>query len=198
MLAILIYSILFMHDFLRQSWPWYVGGVLIGLMVPALLIAGNKTLGVSSTLRQICAACFPFDIPFLKYNWKKESWSLFFAGGIIIGGFIAGFLLADGAPEKISAHTLSALNRSGVHFNKGFLPEQIFNWNYLLTVPGFIILVGGGFLVGFGTRYAGGCTSGHGIMGLSTLQWPSLVAVVSFFISGIVSAKYLLPIVLRL
>jgi uncharacterized membrane protein YedE/YeeE len=187
-----------MNDFLRQPWPWYVGGVLIGLMVPALLIAGNKTLGVSSALRHVCAACFPFNVPFLKYNWKKESWSLFFAAGIMVGGFIGGYLFADREVEKISTHTISALSNSGVHFNKGFLPEQVFNWSYLFTVPGFIILVAGGFLVGFGTRYAGGCTSGHGIMGLSTLQWPSLVAVISFFISGIISAKYLLPLVLRL
>jgi uncharacterized membrane protein YedE/YeeE len=187
-----------MEDFLKQPWPWYVGGVLIGLMVPALLILGNKKFGVSSALRHVCAACFPFNISFLQYNWKKESWSLFFAGGIVIGGFIGGYLWADPEPQKISVHTLSALRQYGVHFNKGFLPDQIFNWSYLLTLRGFIIMVIGGFLVGFGTRYAGGCTSGHGIMGLSTLQWPSLVAVASFFAAGIISAKFLLPLVLRL
>jgi uncharacterized membrane protein YedE/YeeE len=183
--------------FLQQSWPWYTGGILIGLMVPALLIAGNKALGVSSALRHVCAACVPFNISFLNYDWKKESWSLFFAGGIVLGGFIGGYLLADPQPQHIDPKTLSALADYGIHFNKGFLPDQIFNWSYLFTLPGFIVMIVGGFLVGFGTRYAGGCTSGHGIMGLSTLQWPSLVAVISFFLAGIISAKYLLPLILK-
>jgi uncharacterized protein len=187
-----------MIEFLKQSWPWYVGGVLIGLMVPALLIAGNKSFGVSASLRDICAACMPFKIPFLDYDWKKESWNLFFAAGIIIGGFIAGYLLADPLPQQISSHTVNALAQNGVDFNKGFVPKDIFNWSYLGTLPGFIILIIGGFLVGFGTRYAGGCTSGHGIMGLSTLQWPSLIAVASFFAGGIISATWLLPLIFNL
>lgn len=187
-----------MTGFLHQSWPWYVGGVLIGLMVPALLIAGNKTLGVSSALRHVCAACVPFNIPALKYDWKKESWNMLFAAGILIGGFVGGYLFADPEPQHISQKTITALAEHGVHFNKGYLPEQIFNWHYLFTLPGFIIMIVGGFLVGFGTRYAGGCTSGHGIMGLSTLQWPSLIAVCSFFAAGILSAKYLLPLVLNI
>src|SRR2546423_3223864 len=148
-------------EFLKHSIPWYVGGVLIGLMVPALLIAGNKTLGVSSALKHVCAACGPFSIPFLNYDWKKEVWSLFFAGGIILGGFIAGYLFRDPRPQNISPNTLHALSLYGISFNKGFLPEQVFNWSYLVTLPGFIIMIIGGFLVGFGTRYAGGCTSGH-------------------------------------
>lgn len=187
-----------MNAFLHQSWPWYVGGVFIGLLVPALLIAGNKSLGVSASLRDICAACVPFRIPFLDYDWKKESWNLFFAAGILIGGLIGGYLFADPQPESISANTLRLLQQHGVPFDRGFVPETIFNWSFLGTLPGFIILVGGGFLVGFGTRYAGGCTSGHGIMGLSTLQWPSLVAIASFFVGGIISANWLLPQVLNL
>jgi uncharacterized membrane protein YedE/YeeE len=187
-----------MTELLKHSWPWYAGGVLIGLMVPALLIAGNKSFGVSASLRDMCAACVPFSIPFLDYNWKKESWNLFFAAGIVIGGFIAGYLLKDPQPESISGTTISTLADNGVHFNKGFLPQDVFNWSYLGMLPGFIIIVIGGFLVGFGTRYAGGCTSGHGIMGLSTMQWPSLIAVASFFVGGIISATWLLPIILNL
>lgn len=187
-----------MLELLKQPWSPYVGGVLIGLMVPALLIAGNKTLGVSGALRDVCAACMPFNIPFLNYDWKKQSWNLFFAAGIIIGGFIGGYLLQEPQPETIAVKTVTALAQHGVPFNKGFLPQSLFNWRHLLTLPGFILMVGGGFLVGFGTRYAGGCTSGHGIMGLSTLQWPSLVAVASFFASGILSAHYLLPLILKM
>jgi uncharacterized protein len=185
-------------EILQQSWPWYVGGVLIGLMVPALLIVGNRSFGVSASLRDICAACIPSKIPFLDYNWKKEVWNLFFAGGIIIGGFIGGYLFGDPRPEQISSDTIQALAQNGVEFNAGFVPEKIFNWYYLGTLPGFIIIVIGGFLVGFGTRYAGGCTSGHGIMGLSTLQWPSLIAVASFFVGGIISATWILPFILNL
>jgi uncharacterized membrane protein YedE/YeeE len=98
-----------MTEFLKQSWPWYVGGVLIGLMVPALLIMGNKSLGVSASLRDICAACIPLKIPFLDYDWKKESWNLFFAVGIVAGGFIGGYLLGDPQPEQISTSTVHAL-----------------------------------------------------------------------------------------
>jgi uncharacterized membrane protein YedE/YeeE len=182
----------------KEPWPWYLGGILIGLTVPVLLIAGNKLLGVSSSLRHVCAACFPAGIDFLKYNWRKESWSLFFAAGIIIGGFIGGVLLANPRAETIAPATVQALAQSGVRFNKGFLPHDIFNWSFLFTLPGFLILVVGGFMVGFGTRYAGGCTSGHGIAGLASLQWPSLVAVISFFAAGIVSARFLLPFILKL
>jgi uncharacterized membrane protein YedE/YeeE len=182
----------------KEPWPWYLGGILIGLTVPVLLIAGNKLLGVSSSLRHVCAACFPAGIDFLKYNWRKESWSLFFAAGIIIGGFIGGVLLANPRAETIAPATVQALAQSGVRFNKGFLPQDIFNWSFLFTLPGFLILVVGGFMVGFGTRYAGGCTSGHGIAGLASLQWPSLVAVISFFAAGIVSARFLLPFILKL
>lgn len=184
-------------DHLHSSWPWYVGGVLIGLMVPALLIAGNKLLGVSSALRHVCAACFPGSVSFLQYDWRKQAWNLFFAGGILVGGFLGGRLWQDPAPEAISVRTVGRLEQSGIHFNHGFLPLQIFNWSFLFTLPGFIILVLGGFLVGFGTRYAGGCTSGHGIAGLSNRQWPSLIAVASFFAGGIFSADFLLPIVLK-
>lgn len=185
-------------EIFRQPWPWYVGGFFIGLMVPALLIAGNKLLGVSSALRHICAACFPANIDFLKYDWRKQAWSIYFAVGIVIGGFIAGYLFADPNPEHIAPQTIHTLAQTGIVFNKGFVPEQIFNWHFLFTLPGFIILVVGGFMVGFGTRYAGGCTSGHGIMGLSSLQWPSLIAVISFFIAGILCAHYLLPLILKL
>jgi uncharacterized membrane protein YedE/YeeE len=185
-------------EVIKQPWPWYIGGVLIGLSVPALLIVGNKLLGVSSALRHVCAACFPANIDFLKYDWRKQTWSLLFAAGIIIGGFIGGRLMANLELETISPQTIEALGREGIRFNKGFLPEQIFSWEHLFTLHGFLVIVVGGFLIGFGTRYAGGCTSGHGITGLSSLQWPSLIAFCSFFAAGIVSAKYLLPFILKL
>lgn len=181
---------------LRQPWPWYVAGPLIGLTVPLLLLAGNKLLGISGTLRQVCAMCFPANIPFLKYDWKDRLWNLFFAAGLLLGGFIGGVLLRSPA-MPISNATIKDLHAMGISYNHELLPAEIFSWAHLLTWQHLLIVIGGGFLVGFGTRYAGGCTSGHGISGLSTLQWPSLVAVVLFFASGILTANFLLPLLLR-
>src|SRR5258707_688036 len=87
---------------IKQPWPWYVGGLLVGLMVPLLLLAGNKTFGISSSLRHICAACFPAGIPYFRYNWKKEVWNLFFAGGIVAGGLLAATLLSDHQPVQVN------------------------------------------------------------------------------------------------
>jgi uncharacterized protein len=185
-------------DLLRQPWPWYIAGPLIGLAVPALLIAGNKALGISSSLRHICAACFPANIPFLQYDWKKEVWNLFFAAGILIGGFIAGYLLRSADPVAISQKTVQDLQALGIQPQAGLLPREIFSWHSLLTFPGLIFIVVGGFLIGFGTRYAGGCTSGHGIMGMSSFQVPSLVALISFFAGGILATYVLFPPLLPL
>jgi uncharacterized membrane protein YedE/YeeE len=159
-------------ELLRNPWPWYVAGPLIGLTVPVLLILGNKSFGISSSLRHICAACFPSKIPFFHYDWKKERWNLFFVSGIFIGGMIAAGLLANPAPVVVNPALATDLSRYGITDYHALVPVQIFNWQSLLTVRGLILMVGGGFLVGFGTRYAGGCTSGHAIMGISTLQWP--------------------------
>jgi uncharacterized membrane protein YedE/YeeE len=183
-------------ELLHEPWPWYIAGPLIGLMVPVLLIAGNKLLGVSSSLRDICAACVPANIDFLHYDWKKESWNLFFVFGIFIGGLIAGALLNNPNPVDISQSTVQTLHEMGVQTQSGLLPADLFNWHNLFSLQGFILMVVGGFLVGFGTRYAGGCTSGHGIMGLSSLQWPSLVAVAAFFAGGIVCSFFILPYIL--
>lgn len=190
-------NILNLFDLLRQPWPWYVAGPIIGLTVPLLLLAGNKMLGISSSLRQICAACFPGEISFLKYNWKDQLWNLFFAGGLLIGGFIGGVILKPVRPMPLSDATVKTLNSYGITVTGNLLPTEVFSWSHLLTWQHLIIVVGGGFLVGFGTRYSGGCTSGHGIAGLSTFQWPSLVAVVLFFASGILTANFLLPLLLK-
>jgi uncharacterized protein len=185
-------------ELLYKPWPWYVAGAVIGLTVPTLLLLGNKTLGISSTLRQICAACYPARIPFFQYDWKKDSWNLFFATGILLGGFLGGYVFADKEPVKVSEETLNLFSTWGVSDVNGLLPEDLFNWNNLFTLKGFLLMIVGGFLVGFGTRYAGGCTSGHGILGLSALQWPSALATASFFIGGIVVSNFILPYILAL
>ena len=185
-------------DWIRQPWPWYVGGPLIGLAVPALLLLGNKTFGISSSLRHICAVCFPAEISFFKYDWKKEVWNLFFAGGIFIGAIIAVSLLSDHSPVIIHPDLSKDLASVGVTNTEGLVPKDLFNWESLLTVRGFILIVVGGFLVGFGTRYAGGCTSGHSIMGISNLQMPSVIATCCFMIGGFIVANFILPFILNL
>ncbi len=185
-------------EFIKQPWPWYVAGPLIGLIVPTLLLIGNKTFGISSSLRHICAACIPSNIPFFKYDWKKEVWNLFFVAGITLGGFLAFWLLQNPEPIQVNAKLAAELNQYGINDYSGMVPAQLFNWETLFSLKGFLLMVGGGFLVGFGTRYAGGCTSGHAIMGLSNLQWPSLVATISFMVGGFIMANLLLPALLKL
>lgn len=184
-------------NWIMQPWPWYIAGPLIGLTVPTLLIIGNKSFGISSSLRHVCAACIPSKIPFFQYNWKKEAWNLYFVFGIFLGAVIATQLLSVHTPIKLSAGIIKQLNDYGITDLSGMLPSQLFNWHALLTLKGMVMIVLGGFMVGFGTRYTGGCTSGHSIMGLSTLQWPSLIATVCFMIGGFIMTNLILPFIIQ-
>lgn len=187
-----------MLEFIKQPWAWYIAGPLIGLTVPVLLILGNKSFGISSSLRHICASCMPANIPFFKYDWKKEIWNLFFVAGILIGGIISANLLSSPSPIGVNPKLATELADYGITNYDNLVPSDILNWQSLFTLKGFLMMVVGGFLVGFGTRYAGGCTSGHAIMGLSTLQWPSLIATMFFMIGGFIMANLILPIILAL
>lgn len=187
-----------MIEFIKQPWAWYVAGPLIGLTVPALLILGNKSFGISSSLRHICASCIPANIPFFKYDWKKEVWNLFFVFGIFLGGAIAINLLSNANPVEVNPKLATELAGYGITNYNNLVPEDIINWQSLFTLKGFLMMIVGGFLVGFGTRYAGGCTSGHAIMGLSNLQLPSLIATISFMIGGFIMANLILPLILSL
>ena len=185
-------------EWIKQPWPWYVAGPLIGLTVPALLLLGNRSFGISATLRHICAACFPSKVPFFNYDWKKELWNMFFVIGIFFGAVIAANYLADPNPVQVAPALAEELAGYGITDYSSLVPKDIFNWESLLTLKGIIMMVVGGFLVGFGTRYGGGCTSGHAIMGISTLQLPSLIATCCFMGSGIIFANYILPFILSL
>ena len=187
-----------MIEFISNPWPWYVAGPLIGLTVPTLLILGNKSFGISSSMKHICAACVPAKIPFFNYDWKKETWNLIFVLGAVIGGYLAVNLLADPNPMIVHEDLVSDLSIYGVEDYNGLLPVELFSWPALFTLRGFFMIVIGGLMVGFGTRYAGGCTSGHSIMGLSTLQWPSLVATCCFMVGGIIMSNFILPFILSL
>lgn len=187
-----------MPEFLLNPWPWYVAGPLIGLTVPALLILGNKSFGISSSLRHICASCVPANIPFFKYNWKKESWNLLFVLGIFLGGIITSVFFNNPNPIEVHPKLVEELATYGITDFRNLVPTQLMNFESLFTVRGILMMVGGGFLVGFGTRYAGGCTSGHSIMGIANLQWPSLVATICFMVGGFLMANFILPIILSL
>lgn len=187
-----------MYEWILKPWPWYVAGPMIGLTVPLLLIIGNKTFGISSSLRHLCAACLPAGISYFKYDWKKEIWNLFFVFGVGVGGYVAAHFLSSGAAPVVDPRLTAELSTYGVQEANGLVPADLFSWESLFTARGFMLMVFGGFLVGFGTRYAGGCTSGHAIMGLSNLQWPSLVATICFMAGGFIMANLILPFLLTL
>lgn len=185
-----------MMRLLSQPWPWWIAGPLIGLIVPLLLLAGGRQFGLSTSFRQICAATAPGRIEYFRYDWKKELWRLVLIGGIVAGAAIAATLLASPSPViDISAATRADLQALGIRDFDGFVPAEYISWKGLLTLPGFVMVVIGAFLVGFGARYADGCTSGHAISGLSIFQPSSLIAVLGFFAGGLVSTHLLLPLI---
>lgn len=187
-----------MKELLSQTWPWYVAGPLIGLLVPILLLVGNRQFGVSSNFRHMCAMIAPGKAEFLNYDWKRTGlWNLTFVLGMVIGGFIAAHLLPNPDPViGISEATKADLAALGISNFEGLVPRQVFSFETLFTLPGIVMIVAGGFLVGFGARYAGGCTSGHAISGLADLQLPSLVAVLGFFAGGLLITHFVLPLIL--
>jgi uncharacterized membrane protein YedE/YeeE len=174
--------------------PWYIAGPLIGLFVPALLLLGNRQFGISSNLRHMCAAVLPSRVAFFRYDWKHAGlWNLAFLGGIFIGGAIAARWIGIG-DIALSPETTAALTSLGIHDFAGLAPRELFNWGALATVRGAVCIIGGGFLVGFGTAYAGGCTSGHAISGLAAFDRASLVAVIGFFAGGLLCTWIILPL----
>ena len=186
-----------MLELLSGPWPWYVAGPLIGLFVPLLLLIGNKPFGVSGSLRVVCAAVAPGKVPFFRYDWKRiGAWSIAFAAGLLLGGVLAATLLGLGSPD-IAPATRDALAALGLGGEVTALaPPALFSWDALLTARGALFVVGGGFLVGFGASYAGGCTSGHGITGLASLQLASLIAIVGIFAGGLLATYLIFPWIL--
>jgi len=188
-----------MIEFVSQPWPWYVGGPLIVLTMFGLLYFG-KNFGVSSNLATMCSMAGAGKVAdFFNFDWSERIWNLVFMVGALIGGFIAQQYLTIDPGIQLAEPTLIALNELGID-NPGaeYVPSAIFSWQTLFSLKGLIILVGGGFLVGFGTRYAGGCTSGHAISGISDLQIPSIIAVTGFFIGGLIMTYLFLPGIMNL
>jgi uncharacterized protein len=183
---------------LSRPWPWYVAGPAIGLVVPLLLLLANRPFGLSSNLRHLCAA-LPVPGDYFAYDWRREGgWNLLVFGGIVLGGFVGGVLLASPEGVRIAASTQADLVALGVPLDARLAPEALFGWRALLAGPAAVAALLGGLLIGFGTRWASGCTSGHAIMGLASLQRSSLVAVIGFFVGGLAMTHLVLPFVLPL
>lgn len=183
-------------DLILQPWPWYVAGPVIAIVMFALLLFGNS-FGVSANLRTACAIGGGGKYSdFFKFNWKSQIWNLVFVLGSIIGGFLAVNYLSVSDEIVLASDTVNELEKLGFQ-NPGssYLPENIFGISSLSNISTIIILVIGGILVGFGARYAGGCTSGHAISGLSNLQLPSLIAVIGFFIGGLSMVYFIFPLI---
>lgn len=182
-------------DYFLEPWPWYVSGPLIAFTMILLVLFG-KSFGMSSNLRTLCTIGGADKYSdFFKFDWQAQKWNLTVVLGAIIGGFIATHFLSDGSAISLSENTIKDLRSLGFeNVGKNMLPPEIYSWDALLSLKGIAILIIAGFLVGFGTRYAGGCTSGHAITGLSNLQLPSLVAVIGFFIGGLVMTFFILPL----
>lgn len=189
----LIFAKIYFMEILSQTWHWSISGFLIGAVM-LLLIYFGKTFGMSSNLRSLCSMTgIGKRVPFFDWDWKEQRWNLVVVMGAMIGGFIAVHFLHDASNVAINPQTIEQLKLLGIDEPNGkLLPNALFE----NSSPKMIfILVVGGVLIGFGSRYAGGCTSGHAISGLSNLQIPSLKAVIGFFVGGLVMAHYLLPLI---
>jgi len=184
-----------MLELIVRPWPWYVAGPLIGLVVPALLLLGNRRFGVSGNLRHLCAALAPRGAAFFSYDWRRAgAWNLTFAAGILVGGFVGTQVLGGGGSVALAPQAQADLARLGLHDFGGLAPREIFAWSRLLSLRGLVSLVVGRLLVGFGAAYAGGCTSGHAISGLAAFERASMVAVLGFFAGGLLCTYCILPL----
>ena len=180
---------------LQQPWPWYVSGFVIALVMILLIFFGKK-FGFSSNLQTICALCGAGRyIRFFNYDWRRESWNLLFLVGAIAGGFFARQYLSSLQPVQVSAATVADLQALGFNAPQDLQPEELYGMEALKQPKTVILLFAGGLLIGFGTRWAGGCTSGHSISGLSHLQIPSLIATIGFFIGGLLMTWLIYPLI---
>jgi uncharacterized membrane protein YedE/YeeE len=176
-----------------SPWPWYVSGPILGISIPLLLFFGNKMLGVSSSMQHICTALIPTKAEYFNYDWKTGAWNIVVALGIVLGGLVGGLFMRNPNPIDISESTKSDLIALGISNFDGMLPSEIFGTANMISFQAFIFIVVGGFLVGFGVRYAGGCTSGHGFMGLSMASKSSFLAIVAFFAGGLIMTNLIFP-----
>ena len=184
-------------ELIFNPWPWYIAGPIISFVMLFLILFG-KTFGMSSNLRTICSIAGAGKYSdFFKFDWKLQIWNLVVILGAIIGGYIAHNFMTIDQSIELNTKTIENLKSLGIEdAGSSFMPDQLFGVQVLSSWQGWLFLVLGGMLIGFGTRYAGGCTSGHAISGLSNLQLPSLIAVIGFFVGGLAMTHFLLPAIL--
>lgn len=183
-------------ELIYQTWPWYISGFLIGMIMLSLIYFG-KTFGMSSNLRTLCSmAGLGKKVPFFDFDWKSQRWNLLVVIGAMLGGFVAVHFMSDPSNVSVNPKTIEELAQYGIDAPNGkLMPEALFGSQIYESPKSILILLIGGLLIGFGTRYAGGCTSGHAISGLSNLQLPSLKAVIGFFIGGLIMSYLLFPLI---
>lgn len=183
-------------DFILKPWPWYISGPAISLVLFLLLMVG-KRFGMSSNLQTACAALGAGKrVAFFDYDWKSKRWNLIVVLGAIIGGYIGHTFLSETRSVELNPETVQELEQLGFQdAGKFYMPKELFSYEVFSDLKMLLLLILGGFLVGFGTRYAGGCTSGHAISGLSNLQLPSLIAVIGFFIGGLFMVHLIFPLI---
>ena len=179
-----------------QTWPWYISGLLIGMIMLCLIYFG-KVFGMSTNLSTLCSMTgIGKRVSFFDVDWKVQRWNLLVVIGAMFGGFVAVHFMSDSSNVTINPKTIYQLAQLGIDAPNGkLLPDALFG-NAIFESPKMIfILIIGGVLIGFGTRYASGCTSGHAISGLSNLQIKSLKAVIGFFIGGLIMSHFILPLI---
>ncbi len=147
-----------------ERWPFWAGGAAIGTFLLTFLVYGRRMLGVSTGFEDVCAAPFTAQ--------ARKSWRLPFMVGIAAGGLLAS-TLSGGVVLTTAMGTFDTL------------------WHASLPVK-IALFTTGGILIGFGTRLAGGCTSGHGISGVAQLAPSSLIATATFMSSGFITTQLLI------
>jgi uncharacterized protein len=165
---------LILHDLMPMHWA--LAGAAIAAVTLGLLFVLNRRLGLSSGFEDLCSLALP--LPYFRRAplLATRPWRLPFVIGLFCGGVLSAVLAGGWEPTW-------ALGMLAAHLALG--PAGKIVWMFV-----------GGLFIGFGTRLAGGCTSGHGIFGLSNLEWPSLVATVSFMGGGILVTQVLYRVVL--
>jgi uncharacterized protein len=183
-------------DYITHTWHWAISGFLIGLIMLILIYFG-KAFGMSSNLRSLCAMTgVGKKVPFFDWDWKSQRWNLAVVLGAMIGGYVAIHFLSDPSNVTLNPKTVEQLAAMHIDAPNGkVLPDALFGNQIFQSPKMILILIVGGILIGFGSRYAGGCTSGHAISGMSNLQLPSLKAVIGFFVGGLIMANFILPLI---
>jgi uncharacterized membrane protein YedE/YeeE len=183
-------------EFITHTWHWSISGFIIGLVMLSLIYFG-KTFGMSTNLRSICSMTgIGKRVSFFDWEWKSQRWNLVVVAGAMIGGYVATHFLNDASNVSINPITIEKLKKIGIDIpNSKLLPNAVFGNDVLQSPKKIFILILGGLLIGFGSRYAGGCTSGHAISGLSNFQLPSLKAVIGFFVGGLIMVNFIFPLI---